>query len=203
MPPPGGGPELRGNRMSAQAVAGGESQVVPRNPWWAVLLQGIFAVIVGLMLLGVGDITTAQGTFVLIQVIGWYWFFIGMLNLFLLFVDRSMWGWKLFSGIVGILAGLSIIQHPYWATLVVPLVFVVILGIEGLILGVIDIVKGFQGGGWGIGLLGVLNIIIGAWLLAERYVAALALPWAIGVIALVMGVIGIFMSFRVRKEQMA
>ncbi len=172
-------------------------------PWWSVLLQGIFGIIIGLLLLGAGDITTAQGTLVVVQTLGWYWFFVGVMNIVLMFVDHTMWGWKLVSGLVGILAGIAIIQHPLWSTYLVPLTFVIVLGIQGMIIGVADIVKAFQGAGWGTGLLGVLSLILGIWLLSERYVAALAYPWIAGVFALALGIIAVVMSFKVRKEQAA
>jgi uncharacterized membrane protein HdeD (DUF308 family) len=172
-------------------------------PWWSVLIQGIFAVIIGLMLLGAGDLTSAQGTLLVVQIIGWYWFFTGIMNLVLMFVDHSMWGWKLFSGLVGVLAGVYIIQHPLWSTLLVPLTLVILLGIQGIIIGVIDIVKGFKGGGWGIGLLGVLSILLGLWLLSRPYMAALAVPMVGGLMAIILGIAAIVMSFQVKKLQAA
>jgi uncharacterized membrane protein HdeD (DUF308 family) len=178
-------------------------EVVVVYPWWTMLLQGIAGVIIGLLLLGAGDITTAQGTLVVVQILGWYWFFTGIMNLILMFVDSTMWGWKLFIGLVGMAAGISIIQHPLWATGAVPLVFVVILGIEGVMIGIVEIVQGFQGAGWGRGLLGVLSIFLGGWLIANRFVAALALPWVAGVFALILGVAANIFSFQFRKAERA
>jgi len=172
-------------------------------PWWSVLLQGIFGVVIGLLLLGAGDINTAQGTLVVVQLLGWYWFFVGIMNIVMIFVDKTMWGWKLFAGIIGIFAGIAIIQHPLWSTVLVPLTFVIILGIQGIIIGIIDIVRAFQGAGWGTGLLGVLSILLGGWLLSNKYVATLAAPWVAGVFALVLGIAAIVMAFRVRKSQAA
>jgi uncharacterized membrane protein HdeD (DUF308 family) len=176
---------------------------VTEAPWWAVLLQGIFAILIGLLLLGVGDISTAEGTFIVVQILGWYWFFTGIMNIVLMFVDPTLWGLKLFIGLLGILAGVYIIQHPLWSTALVPFTLVIVLGIQGIIIGVIEIVKAFQGAGWGTGLLGVLSIVLGGWLLAERYAATLAYPWVAGLFALVGGIAAIFMSFQVKKVQAA
>lgn len=173
----------------------------PPVPWWAVLLQGIFGVFIGLLLLGAGDITKTQGLLLVVQILGWYWFFVGIMNIVLIFVDPVMWGWKLFIGIVGILAGIAIIEYPVYSALIVPYVFVILIGIEGIVIGIADIVRGFQGGGWGIGLLGLLSLFLGGWLIAERYAATLAFPWVAGVFALVLGTAGIFMSFQVRRQQ--
>lgn len=184
----------------SDSVAMEEVYVVP---WWSVLLQGIAGVIIGLLLLGVGQITTAQGTLVVVQILGWYWFFTGIMNLVLIFVDSTMWGLKLIIALIGMFAGIAIIQHPLYAPLVVGGVFVIILGIEGIIIGIVEIVQAFQGAGWGRGLLGILSILLGGWLLANRFVATLALPWVAGIFALVLGIAAIFMAFQVKKAQAA
>ena len=168
-------------------------------PWWVVLLQGIFAVLIGLLLLGVGDRSVAQGTMIVVQILGWFWFFTGIMNLVLIFVDSTMWGLKLVVALLGIVAGLYIIQHPIISTALVPLTFVIILGIEGIIIGIVDIVKAFKGGGWGIGLLGVLSIILGGWLLGNRFAATLAAPWAFGILAIAFGIAAIVAAFRYKN----
>jgi uncharacterized membrane protein HdeD (DUF308 family) len=176
---------------------------MPLVPWWSVLLNGIFAVIIGLLLLGAGDITKTAGLLTVVQILGWYWFFTGIMNIVMIFIDHTLWGWKLFAGLLGIVAGAYIIQHPFWSTPALLLTFTVLLGLQGIIIGVIDLVKAFKGGGWGVGLLGALSIFLGAWLIAERYMASLALPWVAGVFALGGGIGAIVMSFKVKKEQAA
>lgn len=168
-------------------------------PWWLVLLQACFAVFIGLLLVGAGDIETAQGTMLVVRILGWYWFFVGILDIVFIFVDHTMWGWKLFSGGLGIIAGLYIIEHPIWATLVVPATFVIVLGIIGIAMGISDIVKAFTGGGWGIGALGALSIVLGLWLLSNRLTATLVFPWVAGILAIAFGIAGIFAAFRARS----
>src|SRR5947209_17942141 len=97
-------------------------------PWWLVLLEGIAAVIIGLFLLTSPGITLLF----LVQVAGFFWLFGGIL-IVSIFVDSSLWGWKLIGGIIGILAGILVLQHPIWSTLLVPAVYVIILGIQGII----------------------------------------------------------------------
>jgi hypothetical protein len=41
------------------------------------------------------------------------------------------------------------VKHPLLAALAVPTVIVIILGVQGLIMGVIEIIGGFKGGGIG------------------------------------------------------
>src|SRR5215213_2649825 len=100
-------------------------------PWWLVLLEGIAAAIIGLFLL------TAPGAtlLVLIQVMGIFWLVGGIFRIVSIFIDSSSWGWKLIGGILGILAGIVVLQHPLWSTVLVPAIYIIVLGIQGLVLG--------------------------------------------------------------------
>src|SRR5258708_20964030 len=123
------------------------------NIWWIFLLQGIAGIVLGLML-----ITQPEATMVaLTTVLGFYWLIMGVLALVQVFVDRSTpWIWSLLTGIVGILAGLFVLRHPLIAALTVPTVLVIILGIQGLVMGVLELIGGFKGGGIGSVLFGVV-----------------------------------------------
>ncbi len=81
-------------------------------PWWLVLIQGIAGVIIGLLLL----INPLKTTVFLVQFLGIYWFVSGIFGIVSIFLDKSMWGWKLFAGLLGIFAGVLILQHPLWST---------------------------------------------------------------------------------------
>jgi uncharacterized membrane protein HdeD (DUF308 family) len=75
---------------------------------------------------------------------------------------------------------------------------VIIIAVQGLIAGAIQLVQAFQGGGWGVGLLGVLGIILGIVLLASPVLAATALPWVLGIFSIVGGIAAIIGSFSLR-----
>jgi uncharacterized membrane protein HdeD (DUF308 family) len=68
----------------------------------------------------------------------------------------------------------------------------------GLIIGVVSLIQAFQGGGWGIGILGALSIVFGLILLFNAVIGALALPWVLGIFGIVGGIAAIFMAFRIR-----
>ena len=54
-------------------------------------------------------------------ILGFYLLITGMLSLVRIFVDRStLWLWSLLSGIVGILAGIFVLNHPLLAAVTVP-----------------------------------------------------------------------------------
>lgn len=181
--------------MTAQATLSKSEQSM--IPWWLVLIQGIAAILIGLFLL----ISPATTTFVIIQFLGFYWLISGIFGIISIFFDRRMWGWKLIAGLLGILAGVLIIQNPLWSTVLVPTTLIIVLGIEGLIIGVINLIQAFRGGGWGIGVLGVLSILFGLVLLGNPFLAALGLPFILGILGLVFGVIAIFGAFRIRNVE--
>jgi len=180
--------------MSKESDVLTPSTPAPGVPWWLVLLQGVFAIILGLLLLSAPGMTTL----VLIQFVGIYWLIAGVFNIVGIFLDHSMWGWKLFVGVLGIIAGLLVIQHPLWSTALIPTTLVIILGIMGLFFGILGIIAAFQGGGWGAGILGVLSIIIGIALLGSPVIGAVALPYVIGICALVGGIAAIVQAFRMK-----
>ena len=165
-------------------------------PWWLVLLEGIAAVIIGLFLVTAPGITLLF----LVQVTGFFWLIGGVLRIVSIFVNSSLWGWKLVGGIIGVLAGIVVLQHPLWSALFVPAVYVIILGIQGIIVGGTSLVMAFRGGGWGAGILGVLSIVFGIVLLLDPvFIGVAILPFVLGAFALVGGIAAIIGAFRLRK----
>ena len=61
---------------------------------------------------------------------------------------------------------------------------VIILGVQGLIMGVLEIVSGFRGGGFGSFILGAINLLVGLLLLSSPVAAAFAVPIVFGVLLL-------------------
>jgi uncharacterized membrane protein HdeD (DUF308 family) len=164
-------------------------------PWWLVLIEGILAVLLGALLLVRPGVTFA----VIVQVIAIYWLIAGIFRIVSIFVDQSMWGWKLFAGILGIVAGLVLLGGEVWYSAVLFGVTVTwVIGFFGIVYGVIGLFQAFQGAGWGAAILGVLSIIFGLVLLTNTVIAALALPWVIGVILIVDGIFAIFAAFQFR-----
>jgi uncharacterized membrane protein HdeD (DUF308 family) len=173
------------------AVTAEQSEV-----WWVFLLEGIAAIIFGILL-----ITSPAATLVAFVIfLGFYWLFVGVLELVRVFVDRSVpWYWSLLIGVVGIIAGLIVLRHPLFAAIVLPTTIVVWLGVLGLVIGVFAIIGGFTGGGIGSFIFGVINFIIGLILLGSPMVAALAVPLVFGILLLIEGVALIFWAFRVKS----
>jgi uncharacterized membrane protein HdeD (DUF308 family) len=160
------------------------------------LLQGTAGIILGLMLLTAPGVTLVG----VVTFLGFYWLITGVLSLVSMFVNHSVhWAWSLLTGIVGILAGVFVLNHPLLAALTVPAILVIVLGIEGLALGLFEIISAFTGGGIGAFLLGVVNVLLGLLLLGAPVAALLAVPLVFGVLLLVQGVALVFWAFRVRS----
>jgi uncharacterized membrane protein HdeD (DUF308 family)/predicted flap endonuclease-1-like 5' DNA nuclease len=165
-------------------------------PWWLILIEGIAAIIVGILLLANPGSTLA----VLVRLLGIYFFVTGILSIISIFIDSTAWGWKLFAGIIGILAGFTIIEYPLWSTLLVPTTFVLVIAIFAIIIGLVNLVHAFQGAGWGKGILGVLSILLGVVLLARPILATISLPLVLGVLGIVGGVLALVNAFRLKRE---
>jgi len=172
----------------------------PTNPvqqfWWIALLQGICAIIIGALLVA----EPAETFLALLPLIGIYWLVIGILSLVRIFIDRSVpWILSLLTGVIGVLAGMAVLRHPLLAAIMIPTVLVIVLGVQGLVMGILEIIEGFRGGGTWSFVLGIINILVGLLLLARPIAAALAVPFVFGILLLVQGLFLIIWAFRVRS----
>ncbi|WP_126551337.1 DUF308 domain-containing protein [Dictyobacter kobayashii] len=121
------------------------SQGYTASPWWMVMMEGVALVIVGLLLL----VSPSTTTLVLVRILGWFWLIGGILSIVSIFIDNTQWGWKLAIGVLGLLAGLVVIQHPLWSAIMIPTLIVICLAVQALIVGAIELIQGFSGGGVG------------------------------------------------------
>lgn len=167
-------------------------------PWWLVLLNGIAGVIIGILLLT----STASTVIIIVQFIGIYWLISGIFQIISIFMDSAGWGWRLISGILGIIAGIIVIQNPLWTAVLIPATLVLILGIEGIIMGIIGILQGFRGAGWGAAILGVISLLLGIFLMVNAFddtlLTAATLAILAGIFAIIGGIAAIVMAFRMR-----
>ena len=172
------------------------------RPWWLLLIQGIFLVVIGAVLLWSPAKTKVNTYLILVAALGFYWVFAGILDLVSMFTDHTAWAWKLFIGIVSILAGGSILMYPVAAGVMLPKIFVLVMGIWGLMYGTILLIMAFRGGGWAAGILGALGIFFGIVLIVNysSLGAGLAMIWSAAVLAVIGGIAMIVQGFRQRRE---
>jgi uncharacterized membrane protein HdeD (DUF308 family) len=159
------------------------------------LLEGIAALIFGGLLL-----TDPAATLLVLAVfLGYSLLFVGVLELVRIFVDRSQpWYWSLLIGVLGIIAGIIVLNHPMLTALALPTTLVIYLGVVSLIMGVVGIIGGLSGGGFGSFLLGIASLLIGVLLLGSPMTTALAVPFVFGILLLIEGIALIIFAFRVK-----
>ena len=92
------------------------------------------------------------------------------------------------------------LQHPLWSTILLPAILVIFLGIQAIVSGGASLILAFQGGGWGMGILGVLNVILGLVLLFNPLIGAAVLPFFLGALGLVGGIAAIVGAFAIRRD---
>ena len=124
-----------------------ENQTQKRIPglWWLLLLEGITTIILGILL-----ISQPAGTLAVIVIfLGIYWLIEGIFSLIRMFTHsgRAHWAWSLLSGILGIVAGILVLAQPMLSSIILTTTLVIIIAIQGILIGILDIVRGVQGDG--------------------------------------------------------
>lgn len=179
------------------------------HPWWVPLVYGILLILLGIFVF----IAPVATTVTVVWFIGIYWLIAGIVTLVSLFSNRTKWGWKLVSGVLGVILGAWITFVPFSgagaglrtaaSVLAVLGALVLLWGIFSIVIGIIDLANAFTGGGWGVGLLGALGIILGIIILANYYAVALISPFVYAGFAIVGGIAAIVVAFRVRSLEHA
>ena len=171
------------------------------RPWWLLLIQGGFAVLIGAVLLWSPVKTKVETYQLLVALLGLYWLVSGFMDLIHMFTDHSGWGWKLIMGIISIMAGSYILMYPIAAGIALPKIFVLVLGLWGLMQGIVALILAFKGGGWGLGILGVVGIIFGLILIGNYTMPGMGLTmiWVAAIWGVIGGILMIVQAFRQRS----
>ncbi len=174
-----------------------------QRPWWLTLVLGIASFIIGAILLWAPAKDKVETYTLLVTFLGIYWLIWGIMELVYMFVDHTAWGWKLFMGIVSIIAGGSILMYPIAAAVTLPRVFVFVLGFWALMEGIMLLFLAFRGGGWGAGILAVISIVLGLILLADygQLGSGIAMLWAAAIWGVIGGLVMVVHAFQARGAQ--
>jgi uncharacterized membrane protein HdeD (DUF308 family) len=166
--------------------------------WWVFLVQGVAAILFGIGALGWPGLTLA----VLIGLFSAFAIVDGVVALVAMFQakeqDPPRWLFLL-RGIVGIAAGLGALAYPGMTVLF--LVFVI--AARSLLSGILEIAAAIAlrkelEHEWLMIASGVLSILFGIVLFGAPGAGALALAWMIGLFALAIGGLLVWLSFRLR-----
>jgi len=171
------------------------------RPWWLALIMGMAAVVVGGILI-FGSLTAQTRLYLLlVQLVGIWWLIDGITTIIFMFVDRRAWGWKLFSGIVGLIAGGWMLLYPVYAAIALPRIFLLIIGIWGVFHGAELLFVSLRARAWGSVVLGAIVLVFGLILMANYDEAG----WGLSLItmaawfAFLGGFVVIYRAFRDRK----
>ena len=179
--------------MSAEAT----SLETKARPWGLILVEGILAVVIGAILLWAPAkprlIPTSPGGGSG-PLLGHHGYHDPRPHV----PDHTAWGWKLFMGVISIIAGAYVLMYPVAAGLALPKIFVLVLGLSGIFQGILMIIMAFKGGGWGIGILGALMLLLGIYLTANWSMLGMGLAflWAAAMTAIIGGIALIFIAFK-------
>ena len=163
-------------------------------PWWLVLVEGILVVLFGLLLLG----APGASLFFMVQLLGLYLFIAGIFRLIDIFIDSTSWGLKLIAGVLCLIAGLAVLRHPLWSAIAAPAGLVIIVGFLAILQGIAGLVVAYQGGGWGLGILSVLGLLIGFILVINPLIGVAAVTFILGIFMLIGGIGSVVQAFRMR-----
>ena len=166
--------------------------VVNREPWWSLLLRGIFIIIFGGLVFVWPGISLAVmmiffGAFVLVD---------GIFAIVVALSKRPRrWGLTLLGGVVGIVVGILVFMAPLFAGLIMWYLIAAWL----LIMGIIHIVTGIGGHSGASIALGILSLCFGIAIFFIPVATLLVMIWLIAAFAIILGISWIVGSVQVKK----
>ena len=171
--------------------------------WWLVLLRALTVGLLGILL-----ITRPAATVtVMVIFLGGYWFVDGVFTIIESVRGRKHlqhWGWGLFVGILGVLAGIVVFSRPLATALLTTTFLVYFLAFAAMISGISSIVTGIRlrkkiSNEWSMILGGLLYTIFGILLLSRPLASALVFVWTFGIFAIAGALILVILALKMRK----
>jgi uncharacterized membrane protein HdeD (DUF308 family) len=163
--------------------------------WWVLLVTGLISVIAGGIILftdwTVGDVAVFVGLLLIFR---------GLFMMLSVPVDGAIRGWSIAFGLLEVLVGFALFVWPGPTLLVVAFV----IGWYVLFSGIMTIAGSIGGRSvlpyWGLMLaFGSLETVFGFWLLARPGLTLVAAVLAIGLWAMIYGVVQIVLAFEVKN----
>ncbi|MFD1295007.1 HdeD family acid-resistance protein [Lutibacter holmesii] len=168
-----------------------------------ITFKGIILLVTGIVLLVFPRTTLAT----LIFVLGVYWLIDGVSTIVSSFRARkyqSSWGWSLFTGILGAVAGLVVLSKPMLSSVLTTSFLMWFLGVSAIIYGFsglftgLKLPKGNRKSSmiWG----GIFSILFGVILISSPYLSALTIVYTIGVIAIIGGISILYVGSKMKNK---
>jgi uncharacterized membrane protein HdeD (DUF308 family) len=170
-----------------------------KRHWWVPVLRGVAAIIFGVMAFVYPGLTVA----VLVLLFGAWVLVDGVFRVVGAIGHRASdpeWGFHLIIGILGIIIGFLTFHAPR----ITALALVIYIAAWALMIGATEIALAIKlrreiKGEWFLILMGLVSILFAIMLLWNPIPGALALVWLIGSYAIVFGILGIILGFRLRS----
>lgn len=169
--------------------------------WWMGVLQGIFAVIFGIIAVfwpGLTLVTLVYLFSAFVIAVGLTEIVLGLMSM----RRRDTWWMTLLIGLIGLGVGIYLARHPDASLRT----FLLIVGISFIARGVMDAVRVFidrylSAGNKALSFIsGLAGIVVGIILLLQPISGGLAFVWVLGLYAIVFGTLAIAVSLELRNE---
>src|SRR5436309_10329230 len=170
-----------------------------KRHWWVPVIRGVAAIIFGIIAFVYPGLTIA----VLVLLFGAWVLVDGVFRVIGAIGHRASdpdWGFHLIIGILGIIIGFLTFHAPR----ITVLALIIYIAAWALMVGATEIALAIKlrreiKGEWFLILMGLLSIVFAIMLLWNPLPGALALVWLIGSYAIVFGILGIILGFRLRS----
>jgi len=170
-----------------------------KRHWWVPVLRGVAAIIFGIIafthpVMAAATLVLFFGAWVLVDGI------FRVIGAITHHASDKEWGFDLVIGVVGIIIGLLTFHAPQ----ITALALIIYIAAWALMIGAAEISTAIKlrreiKGEWFLILMGLLSIAFAALLLWNPLAGAAALIWIIAWYAVIFGVLGIFLGFRLRS----
>lgn len=173
-----------------------------------MLIQGILTLLLGWFLLLKPVVTVLA----LVQVMGLFWVISGIISVARAFMQKdksSGWGWTVVSGVIGIIAGMIVLNNQLFAAVLTPTLLLYMIAVSFMFDGIIKMIWGKRSldsmgyeRSWGSFLVGVFYLLLGVSLIAMPLISGIAiLVLTAGWLATFSGILLIVAAFQIRKYQ--
>jgi uncharacterized membrane protein HdeD (DUF308 family) len=169
-----------------------------------IYFKGFALLLTGLILVIFPEATITTLTVVL----GVYWLFDGISTTSKSLKERKYhkaWKFGLFTGILGIVAGLLILSQPLLGSVFAAIYMMMFLGFISILYGISNLITGIQlhknaSGKTAMILGGLFSILLGAVLVTSPYISAVTIVYSIGIIAIFGGLIILMVAYTINKQ---
>lgn len=156
------------------------------------VIQSVICLIFGALLFAMPTITL----YAVVVLLGTYWLLRGLLTLVQSAIEPDGWFLRGIFVVLSILAGLMVVQAPLFGIFPLGSAILLFLGFQAIIAGGAEIVLAVRERTGELAVLGGINVVFGAFLLAHPLIDVTTLPITLGSLTLLAGGLALLLSVR-------